>query len=105
MRLTIEYRHDGEPVPSVPFDLYYAASVDADANFTLAGDFADYPVSLEKLTAAERKALAETLAAYVDRDGLTPLDSRKRTRRGCLRSQTGRSALCQASIWSLAADS
>jgi len=36
VRLTIEYRHDGEPVPSVPFDLYYAASVDADANFTLA---------------------------------------------------------------------
>lgn len=38
VRLTIEYRHDGEPVPSVPFDLYYAASVDADANFTLAGN-------------------------------------------------------------------
>lgn len=84
VRLTIEYRHDGEPVPSVPFDLYYAASVDADANFTLAGDFADYPVSLEKLTAAERKALAETLAAYVDRDGLTPLDSRKTDTQGML---------------------
>lgn len=84
VRLTIEYRHDGEPVPSVPFDLYYAASVDADANFTLAGDFADYPVSLEKLTAAEWTALAETLAAYADRDGLTPLDSGKTDARGML---------------------
>lgn len=42
VRLTIEYRHDGKPVASVPFDLYYVASVDAYANFTLAGDFAAY---------------------------------------------------------------
>ena len=84
VRLTIEYRHDGEAVPSVPFDLYYAASVDADANFTLAGDFADYPVSLENLTAAEWTALAETLAAYADRDGLTPLDSGKTDTQGML---------------------
>lgn len=82
--LTIEYRHDGEPVPSVPFDLYYVAEVDAYANFTLAGDFADYPVSLENLTAAEWTALAETLAAYADRDGLTPLDSGKTDEQGIL---------------------
>ena len=33
--------------------LYYVASVDAYVNFTLAGDFAAYPVTLENLTAAE----------------------------------------------------
>ena len=77
VRLTIEYRHDGKPVASVPFDLYYVASVDAYANFTLAGDFAAYPVTLENLTAAEWTALAETLAAYAERDNLTPLDSGK----------------------------
>lgn len=84
VRLTIEYRHDGEPVLSVPFDLYYVAGVDAYANFTLAGDFAEYPVSLESLTAAEWTALAETLAAYADRDALTPLDSGKTDARGML---------------------
>ena len=84
VRLTIEYRHDGEPVPSVPFNLYYVASVDAYANFTLAGDFANYPVSLENLTAAEWTARAETLAAYADRDALTPLDSGKTDAQGTL---------------------
>ena len=64
VRLTIEYRHDGKPVASVPFELYYVASVDTYANFTLAGNFTAYPVTLENLTAAEWTALAETLAAY-----------------------------------------
>ena len=84
VRLTIEYRHDGKPVASVPFDLYYVASVDAYANFTLAGDFAAYPVTLENLTAAEWTALAETLAAYAERDNLTPLDSGKTDAQGTL---------------------
>ena len=53
VRLTIEYRHDRKPVASVPFELYYVASVDAYASFTLAGDFAAYPVTLENLPAAE----------------------------------------------------
>ena len=84
VRLTVEYRHDGKPVASVPFDLYYVASVDAYANFTLAGDFAAYPVTLENLTAAEWTALAETLAAYAERDNLTPLDSGKTDAQGTL---------------------
>ena len=84
VRLTIEYRHDGKPVVSVPFELYYVASVDAYANFTLAGDFAAYPVTLENLTAAEWTALAETLAAYAARDELAPLDSGKTDAQGTL---------------------
>ena len=84
VRLTVEYRHDGKPVVSVPFGLYYVASVDAYASFTLAGDFAAYPVTLENLTAAEWTALAETLAAYAERDNLTPLDSGKTDAQGTL---------------------
>lgn len=82
--LRIEYRHNGEPITSARFDLYYAASVDAYANFTLAGDFASYPVRLENLTSAEWTALAETLAAYADRDALSPLDTGKTDAKGTL---------------------
>ena len=77
VRLTIEYRHDGKPVASVPFELYYVASFDAYANFTLAGDFAAYPVTLENLTAAEWTALAETLAAYAAREDVYKRQARR----------------------------
>lgn len=84
VRLAIEYRHDGQPVAAVPFDLYYVASVDSYAGFTLAGAFADYPVTLDGLSAAEWTALAETLAAYAERDGLAPLDSGETDAQGSL---------------------
>lgn len=74
-QLTIEYRLDGKAVSGVPFDLYYVAGVDANANYTLTGDFKDYPVKLNGLDSAQWKSLAETLTAYVKRDNLIPMDS------------------------------
>ncbi len=82
--LRIAYRHNGEPVASARFELYHVASVDAYANFTLAGDFAGYPVRLDCETSAEWTALAETLAAYAARDGLSPLDTGKTDENGTL---------------------
>lgn len=73
--LTISYRQDGTPISGATFALYRVADVDAYAEFTLAGDFIAYPVRLDGLDSAAWRALAETLAAYVQRDRLTPLDS------------------------------
>ena len=42
------------------------------AEFTLTGDFAGYPVSLEDLDSSGWRALAQTLDAYVGRDSLAP---------------------------------
>ncbi len=83
--LTIEYKDDGAAVADVPFDLYYVADVDAYARFTLAGDFQKYPVKVNDLDSAAWKALAETLVAYADRDGLEPLDTGKTDGEGSLR--------------------
>lgn len=80
--LTIEYTHGHVPVPDVAFDLYYVASVDADGKFTLAGDFQKYPVTVDGLSTEGWKTLAETLAAYADRDLLKPLDSGKTDAQG-----------------------
>ena len=82
--LTIEYKHNKVPVSNVPFDLYYVASVDAYAEFTLTGDFQNYPVTVNGLTTDAWKALAETLAVYADRDQLKPLDSGKTNAEGKL---------------------
>ena len=84
VHLTIEYKHNNAPVAGVPFDLYYVASVDAYAQFTLAGDFQKYPVSFEKLDAEGWRSLARTLTAYADRDKLKPLDSGKTDAKGML---------------------
>ena len=68
--------HDGETaISSAAFDLYYVADVSADGEFTLAGDYAAYPVSLEDMDNVSMKALANTLVGYTLRDQLVPLDS------------------------------
>ena len=93
VRLTISYAHDHAPISGAQFDLYYVASVDANANFTLVGDFRVYPVQVNGLNAEELKMLAETLSSYVDRDELTPLDSGSTNSQGDLFFPSSRSAL------------
>lgn len=84
VQLTIQYEHNGTPVADVPFDLYYIATVDENAEFTLTGDFQSCPVELNGLTAEEWRALADTLAAYADRNRLYPFDSGKTNEAGYL---------------------
>ena len=73
--LTIEYTDDGSAVQGIHFDVYYFAGVSAGGEYALTGDFVNYPVKINGLSGDEWRALAETLAAYVDRDGLRPFDS------------------------------
>lgn len=80
--LTISYQHEDTPVSDVPFQLYCVAEIDQYAEFTLTGDFKDYPVRVNGLDSDAWRALAETLAGYVQRDGLIPLDSGKTDRSG-----------------------
>ena len=91
--LTIEYKHNNVPVSDVTFDLYYAASVDAYAEFTLVGDFQNYPVEVNGLTTDAWKTLAETLAVYADRDQLKPMDSGKTNTQGILSFPSQQSSL------------
>ena len=91
--LTIVYAHDGAPVSGVQFDLYYVASVDERGTFTLAGDFTAYPVQVNGLNAETQRALAETLAAYADRDQLRPLDSGETDAKGRLTFPNQRASL------------
>ena len=92
VRLTISYAHDHAPISGAQFDLYYVASVDANANFTLVGDFRVYPVQVNGLNAEELKMLAETLSAYADRDALKPLDSGLTDGQGALSFPSSQSA-------------
>lgn len=69
--LTIHYA----PAAGTEFRLYRAADISADAHFTFTGDFASYPVSAENLDADGWRTLAGTLAGYVQRDELTPLET------------------------------
>ena len=82
--LAIYYQHNGKPISDVPFDLYYVADVDEYAEFTLAGDFKNYPVQVNGLTADTWKTLAETLKSYAEQDRLKPLDSGKTDGNGML---------------------
>ena len=73
--LALDYRSGGTPVSGICFRMYRVADVDAYAAYTLMGDFKDYPVDLNGKTGEEWKVLAETLAAYVQRDQPEPADT------------------------------
>lgn len=73
--LTVYFGKDEVHFSGAEFQLYRVADVSPSAQFTLTGDFARYPVSLEKLDSAGWRALAQTLEAYAARDKLTPLQT------------------------------
>ena len=73
--LTVSCQWDEFPLSGATFDVYYAADIDENAAFTLAGDFQNYPVTLGNLAEDTWQPLAETLTAYAVRDKLEPLDS------------------------------
>ena len=75
--LTIQYAREGKAIPDAEFSLYQAGTVDAYGKVTLTGPFASYPISIDGLDKDGWNALALTLAGFVQRDRLTPLDSGK----------------------------
>ncbi len=74
--LRVYFGENGTGFPGVSFSMYHAADVSETGVYTLAGDFAKYPVSLEDLDSAGWRALAQTLAAYTARDELPPLQTK-----------------------------
>ena len=73
--LTVTFASDGAGFAGAAFRLFRVAAVDEAGGFTLEAPFSAYPVSLEGLTAAGWRALAQTLEGYVRRDGLEPLEA------------------------------
>lgn len=75
LRCTVSCKTDTDaPIVGMEFRIYRVASVAEDLSFAPTKEFADYAVVLNDLNAAETKATAETLAAYVARDKIMPLD-------------------------------
>ncbi len=70
--LSVWFGEDGAGFSGAQFRLYRVADVSADVTFTLTGDFAEYPVRVNGLDSSGWRALAQTLDAYVARDGLSP---------------------------------
>ena len=75
--LTVYFGKDGADFDGAEFRLYRVAEVSETVRFTLTGDFADYPVAVNDLDSSGWRALAQTLDAYVMRDGLKPLQAGK----------------------------
>ena len=72
--ITLNYVYDGKAISGAEFGIYYIASVSPYGEFTLAGDFKDYPVTLDGLDAEGWSTLAQTLYGYAQRDNLPQLD-------------------------------
>ena len=80
--LTVHFGEGSTDFSGVEFRIYRVADVSESGEFTLAGDFVDYPISLENLDNAGWRALAQTLAGYVARDHLDPYKTAKTDKNG-----------------------
>lgn len=75
--LTLDFQLEGQPVSNVPYQLYRVASISEDVKFTAVKPFDSYQVSIDDPDSAKWKTAAETLANYIARDNIQPLDSGK----------------------------
>ena len=75
--LTLEYLPDDTIVEGVQFDLYYVGSITDDVMFVLEDQFTRYrnQIDLEGNKDPDWNRLAETLKGFVERDGLSPMDT------------------------------
>lgn len=71
--LTIAYERNNILLNGAQVGLYYVADVDAYGNFSLSGDFCDYPVVVNGLNEEGFRKLAYTLEGYILRDRLQPI--------------------------------
>lgn len=83
--LGVYFGKDGTGFPQTEFSVYRVADISENGTYTLRGDFAEYPVSLEDLDSSGWRALAQTLDAYAARDGLTPYQTKETGEDGKLR--------------------
>ena len=73
--LSVYFGEDGNGFADVKFDIYKVADITASGEYAPTDEFEAYPVELEAQTASQMRVLAQTLAAYVSRDGLQPMYS------------------------------
>lgn len=102
--LTLRYQDEGAPVSGVPFRIYRVADIDAYAQFALTGDFKQYPVEVNGLDSDGWRALAETLAGYVQRDGLDPQDGATTGADGLVSFPSGRQQSLSTGLYLVMAD-
>lgn len=83
--LTLNYAYDGKAIANAKFSVYKVASMDQHGELTLTPAFSQYPISITGLTNEEWIILTETLTGYVQRDKLTPTDTRSTDQNGQLK--------------------
>lgn len=76
VELTVCYVRGNKALEGARFDLYRVGDTTAFAVFTVAGDFKDYPGSINGLETAEKwDALAQELLTYAEKNSIAPLAS------------------------------
>lgn len=90
--LTVTFKHNEQAVGGVNCKIYLVAE-SSDSGYVICDGFRDYNVELDTSDSVQTKELAETLAGYVKRDGLTPYDSGETDEGGLLHFPNHQSVL------------
>jgi len=70
--LEISFRYEGEALPGASFRVWRVGELSESSVLSLSGPYADYPVVVDGLTNEEFQTASNTLAGYIQRDGLEP---------------------------------
>lgn len=73
LKLVCEY--DGVNLSGIEWDIFRVGTHSPYGDMYLDGDFADYPVSFDDLSASAMSSAAETLEMYTKTDSITPLNT------------------------------
>ena len=90
--LNIIYTYDSDILNDVVFKIYYVASVNSGANFTLDGSFKNCPVDVN-LGSTDYPALAHTIYGYVQLDNIAPTYTVKTDSKGEIMLTTSKDGL------------
>ncbi|MBE5955007.1 MAG: Cna B-type domain-containing protein [Lachnospiraceae bacterium] len=78
-RISVQYH-----VENTEFHLYKVADVTKTYGFPVTEEFASYEIDFDALNSEQWKNMAETLAGYVERDALEPIDMGTTDEQGCV---------------------
>ena len=70
--LTIEFTHEGQPLPGAQLQIYKVADISERGEFTFLEPFSGYPLQFNELDGNDWAAIANTLNAYVQLDDVQP---------------------------------
>lgn len=84
--LELTYAIDSKKLEGLEIELFQAATVTENFQYSMTGDFADYPIEINKIkTQSEWNVVKDTIGAYITADKISPLATKTTDKNGIVK--------------------